>query len=61
MYMKKRKSSSIVKYVITTELVKETKAEAKAETDPQKKITLYKKARFFEHNIGKYLVRNEKS
>ena len=55
MYMK----NNVVKYVITTELVMETKAAAKAETDPQRKITLYKKARFFEHNIGKYLVRAE--
>ena len=59
MYMKK--PANVVKYVITTELVKETKAEAKAETDPQRKIMLYKKARFFEHNIGKYLVKTEKS
>ena len=53
------KSNGVIKYVITDELVKQTRAEAKEETDPQKKITLYKKARFFEHNIGKYLVRVE--
>jgi len=51
------KSSGIIKYVITSELVEETVAAAKLETNPQKKITLYKKARFFENNLGKYLVR----
>tara|TARA_R110000824_G_scaffold20817_4_gene78012 strand:- start:1982 stop:2155 length:174 start_codon:yes stop_codon:yes gene_type:complete len=51
---------SVVKYVITTELVKETKAVAKVEKNPQKKIMLYKKARFFEHNIGKFLVKVDK-
>jgi hypothetical protein len=56
-----KKADKVVKYVITTELVKETKAEARGEVDPQRKIMLYKKARFFEHNIGKYLVRTEKS
>ncbi len=52
MHMKK-----VIKYVITDELVVETEILARKEKHPAKKLTLYKKARFFKNNIGKFLVK----
>lgn len=47
----------VVKYIITDELVIETEILAREEKCPATKLTLYKKARFFKNNIGKFLVK----